>query len=308
MITLVVRPNNNGSRNKYTRLLRQLYPDIGVVQKPETTDGIAFIFGDNRTYWKFYQKHNIPYILCENDVSSLRHTSPRKKQNEKKMVEGACKVVVPSEDFQKYLVNNYDCPPSIVIHLAHSKDDLNFIPKPKIPKSLVYCGGVLPWKSRKGDWGYRSYLKIFERFIKYGWDVHLYATRLAKAGGVPEYQDIGCTIHPVVPQTDLYAELSQYTIGFQGYNKYQVPQCTYSYTQLCRPNKLWEYLAAGIPTIGYQGGNGMQLYNNKWGIILDSLDDIPTIEKRIAGLDIDYYRQTQVIENDLEKLHNFLSS
>lgn len=307
MITLAVRPNNTGSRNKYIRLLKQLYPDMVVTRQCEVTSGTAFIFGDNRTYWKYYQQHNIPYILCANDISSLRHTEKRRKQNEKQMVEGAHKIIVPSEDYQTYLEATYNCPPILVIHLAHSKEDLNFTPKPKIPKSLVYCGGVLPWSSRRGDWGYRSYLRIFEQFIKYGWSVHLYATRLAKAGGVPEYQAIGCKLYPTISQIELYEELSQYTIGFQGYNRYQVPRKTYKYTQLCRPNKLWEYLAAGIPTVGYNGGNGTQLYANKWGIVLNALEEIPTIETRITALNLEKYRKQQVIEKDLQRLQQFLN-
>ncbi|MFA5571887.1 MAG: hypothetical protein WDA42_02165 [Candidatus Bathyarchaeia archaeon] len=307
MITLIVRPNNDGSRNKYVRLLQQLYPQLECVSQPTTTTGTPFIYGDNRKYWQFYQKHKIPYVLCENDIGSLRRgdaTHP----NERRMIEGAQKVLFPSEDFQKFAQTHYNCPPSLVIHLAHSKTDILFNPKPKIANSLVYCGGVLPWRSRTGNWGYRSYLKIFEQFIKYGWNVHLYAMRLTKANGNKEYEDIGCIIHTPVAQEELYAELSQYTIGFQGYNKVDVPDAAFNYTQLCRPNKLWEYLAAGIPTIGFQGGNGMQLYKNKWGIVLNTLDEIPTINKRIARLNLAYYRKQQVIENNLKALQQFLAN
>lgn len=307
MITLVVRPNNNGSRNKYVRLLRQLYPQLECVSQPTTTTGTPFIYGDNRKYWRFYQKHKIPYVLCENDIGSLRrgnNTCP----NEQCMIEGAQKVLFPSEDFQTLVQARYKCPPSLVVHLSHSKTDLLFTPKPKIAKSLVYCGGVLPWSSRGGPWGYRSYLKIFEQFIKHGWNVHLYATRLAKADGNKEYEAIGCKIHVPVAQEALYAELSQYTIGFQGYNKTGVTDTAFKYTQLCRPNKLWEYLAAGIPTVGFQGGNGMKLYNNKWGIVLDTLEDIPSIDARIATLDLSKYREQQVIENNLDALQQFLAN
>lgn len=52
----------------------------------------------------------------------------------------------------------------------------------------------------------------------------------------------------------------------------------------------------------------MQLYKNKWGIVLNMLDEIPTINKRITRLNLDYYREQQVIENNLESLQQFLTN
>jgi hypothetical protein len=302
MLSLIVRADERGSREKYVQLLKKIFPTITISDKPIITKNTAFIYGDRRTHWKFFKENSIPYILCENDVSSMRC---EKDYQEKEMIEGANKILFPSEDFQSYVQKKYKCPPSIVIHLKYSENDIKFKPKPKKRKTVVYCGhSILPWSKRTNEFGYRCYIEIFKEFIRYGWNVHLYS---GLGESLISYKDIGCIIHPPVKQKKLYEELSQYTVGFQGYNKLGVPKKSYQYTQFCRPNKLWEYLGAGIPTIGFQGGKGMKLYSNKWGIILKNLEDIPEIEEKIKLLDLEKYRNEQVIEKDLERLSDFVS-
>ena len=98
--------------------------------------------------------------------------------------------------------------------------------------------------------------------------------------------------------------MTKYTAGFHGYNKDHVPVGAYQYTQSCIGNKVWDYLAAGIPTIGYQGGRGMNIYKNKWGIVLRNIDEktIKGIPERLEKLKItEKMREDNVMDKDLGK-------
>jgi hypothetical protein len=114
-------------------------------------------------------------------------------------------------------------------------------------------------------------------------------------------------VHPNVPYDELLPLLSQYTAGLQAYWLTGVRESSAAYVHTCRPNKLWDYLAAGIPTIGYQGGPGMKVYAGKWGVVLRGLE-----RGAIAGLQLpeipDSLRFAETIEADLPRVRAFMAS
>jgi hypothetical protein len=299
----LIRTHSRGSKGKFAELFRQIFPGMEITDTPGKCD-LGIVYGDREDTWKHFHRNNIPYLLCLHDVFTLRvgHDS----ENEEGMVHNARGIVFTSEDHREYVLGKYPCPPTIVVHLRPRSRDLDFEPLQKLPgdRNLVYAGGLTYWPERSGLFGHRSYHNIFKRFIEYGWTVHVYSVSHSR---YPEYEEIGCRVHPRIPPLQMYRELSQYTAGFQSYNREGVPEAAYAYTQLCRPNKLWEYLAAGIPTIGFQGGNGMEIYREKWGIVLNSLDEIPSIGERLGALDVFKYRDAEVIDGQLPELKEFVS-
>jgi len=261
---------------------------------------IIVVRGDNRPDFRLATKRNIPYILIENDISSMRCGNDLKL--EKEMLENASAVIFTSEEHSDYCNKKYNIKYSKVIHTRPLKEDLEFVKKPKLDGlNLVYAGGMShSWRYRFTDYGYRAYHEIFKRFIDNGWNVHLYPA--IDRVRMTEYQAIGCIPHGKLPYKELLSEMSQYTAGFHGYNKDDVPEMAWNYTKTCRGNKIWDYLMAGIPTIGYQGGNGMKIYNNKWGIALRSLNDkvIQNIPSRLEKINItDELKLANVMDNDL---------
>jgi len=226
-------------------------------------------------FWKYAYDNHIPYIIAIGDSHSMRGGIVL--QEEITMIQNAEAILLTSEDHLSFFQQlDIDLPPHEVVYLRPSIKNLRFDPLPKLPgKNLVYAGGIRDASKSSTPFGYRSYKYIFEQIIKQGWNVHIYAKQRSRSN---EYQDIGCIWHPPVKQSRLYRELSQYTAGFVGYNTVGVPEQAVKYAFSCRPNKLWEYLAGGIPTIGYQVGNGGAIFDGKWGTVLDDLASINQIK------------------------------
>ena len=299
------------SRYKYITLLKKIYADDvqihderrfnrALLSRPD----YAVVFGSFRTTYKLPLARKMKYILCDHDITSLYR--PGEAFDERRKILGSSKIIFTSPDHQAYICNQYDYPVerTMVLYLRPSADDLNFEPLGKSPgKNLVYIGGLLDdtfQTHKQGRFSYRCYADIFTQIIKEGWAVHLYAARKS-----PEiYKKIGCTYHPRVPEgIELYRELSQYTAGMQGFANHNQ---AYEYAKTCRPNKIWNYLAGGIPTIGINSGNGAELFEGKWGYELRDVQKINNLD--FSLLDLKHYREKEVIEIQAEELKRFIES
>ncbi len=280
------------------RYIEEEHPDFMVVR------------GDNRTDYKIAMRYKIPYLLIENDISSMRIGPKEGYDTEREMIENASAMILTSEGHADYLIKKRDegwnVPYFKIIHTRPLAKDLEGSEsKQKLPGlNLVYAGGIMPgWTRNKRPFGYRCYHEIFTQFIKAGWNVHIYSASY-NTGKLSEYKGIGCVVHETMEYKKLLQEMTRYTAGFHGYNKDHVPALAYQYTQECIGNKVWDYLAAWIPTIGFQGGRGMKIYNNKWGIILRNIDEktIKGIPDRLGRLKItEKMREQNVMDKDLNK-------
>jgi hypothetical protein len=267
-----------GSGHKYGAWLAELYGCTSIsrasaIELERAGAELVFCEGDGHRFFESCNGARVPYVLVEQDVFSLRMGIAH--EPERAMLEHAVAVLFTSEDHEAYLrAQGVRLPPSLVVPLRPRRADLEFDPLPKLEgRHLVYAGGLIDWGRRETSYGYRAYHRIFERFVAAGWTVHLYShpgrPQLAR-----EYSQLGCVIHPFVEHRDLYRELSQFTASFHGYNAEGVPARAFAYTQTCRPNKTWDGLGAGIPTISFQGGNsGRVLEQGGWGICLRDLSD-----------------------------------
>lgn len=253
------------------------------------------VFGDNRPTYRQYLRRGVPYVLVENDIGTLRERKGPTR-TEREMIENAASMLLTSEGHLAYLEQHYRLPPHEIVHLRPLAECLDFDPPEKLPRTVVYSGGVV--SGIVGKFAYRTYaLEIFPAIIAAGWTVHIYSPSLC-GERVRAYRDIGCELHEFVPQGELYRELARYAVGFQGYSEH-APQ---DYVRTCRPNKLWEYLAAGIPTLGYNTGDGGSIYHGRWGLVADTLADIPATLARLEAWPIpDTLRREQVMDNDLDK-------
>lgn len=284
--------------------IEKMKPDLMVVR------------GDAKIDYKYPMKYNIPYILIEHDISSLRCGLSRKTEmHDREKIENASAVIFTSKDHAKYYEemekkHGWKIPFYKVIHTKPLKKDLDFIPIEKLGGlHLVYAGGtVANWYKSDSVYGYRCYHKIFEQFIKAGWKVHIYSASHNQRR-LREYRDMGCVTYNNLPYRELLKEMSKYTAGFHSYNKIGVSETAYNYTQTCRGNKIWDYLAAGIPTIGYQGGKGMKIYKDKWGIIINDLEmeTLNKLPERLSKIKITKkMRYSNIIDRDLKKFREII--
>ena len=292
-------------RTRIREIMKEGKPDLMIVR------------GDTRDDYRIALLHGIPYILIEHDVNSMRRKYVREiLEHEKAKMENASAVIFTSEDHALYYQDlkkkkGWKIPFYQVIQTRPLKRDINFEPKEKLEGlHLVYAGGTLPqWTRRKGHYGYRCYHEIFKRFIEAGWKIHLYSASYNN-GKLSEYKDIGCRIHENLSYKTLLREMSQYTAGLHSYNKEGVKEKAFNYTQMCRGNKIWDYLAAGIPTIGYQGGEGMNIYKRKWGVIIRNLEEetLKKLPERLARLKItSRMRNNNVMDKDIGKYKKIIN-
>jgi hypothetical protein len=265
---------------------------------------LIFCRGDWLRYFELAIDSNIPYVLIEQDIHSLRsRLLPKQIKKEKTMIESAAGVIFTSEDHLTYCQKNYKVPDNhVVIHLRPLLQDLAWLPKKKLPgKHLVYAGGII--KNAPGSkYGYRCYKRIFKAFIEAGWTVHIYGSKNQYDTVRAYTQEIGVIPHGWFPYPELLQEMSQYTAGLQAYAKVDVDDKAFAYTQTCRPNKTWDYLAAGIPTIGLYPGNCAKIYQDGgWGIVVPD-----TKRSTLENIELPSFpenlRFEQVMDNDLDKL------
>lgn len=299
------------SRYKYITLLKKLYgSDMEVIDESRFNSVKVFkpdfviVFGSFRNTFRLPLSRGIPYVLCDHDIVSLY--KPKSDHDEAKKIRNAKKIIFTSPDHQQYIITRYNYPAdqTMVLYLRPSIDDLNFQPLPKLPgKNIVYIGGLLDRSlhvNLTGLFGYRCYEDIFTDFMQAGWKVHLYAIR--KRPDI--YRRIGCIYHPKFNEgKDLFHQLSQFQVGLQGFNYID---SSWSYAKTCRPNKIWNYLAAGIPTVGINPGNGIDLYQNKWGYELKNAADINQLD--FTQLDLHQYRSKEIIESQATELQQFIEN
>jgi len=324
----------DGSRYKYYTLLQKEYGGIPLetdrltagmdeYQKELTLLGtqlesivpdLIFLHGDWCSYYKLAIKAKIPYILFEQDVYSLRAANDsipapkyaKAKEQEQEMIESAAGVIFTSEDHVDYCLERYDVPNYEVIHLRPLKQDLAFAPLPKLPgKHLVYAGGITPNSGTL--YGYRAYVDMLNDFQEAGWTVHIYTNKIHEVHHRP-YIRAGMTIHPWLPYGELLKEMSQYTAGLQAYVKDGVPEGSFNYTQACRPNKVWDYLAANIPTIGLYPGNCAKIYEEGgWGLVVPDTK-LGTLKNLELPNFPDSLRFEHVMEKDLDKFDRVIEN
>lgn len=299
----------DGCAYKWSSFLERDYGIIISRGAFEKKPDLGICTGDLHDMYKMFIQKDIPYMLIEHDVYSLRMGLNEKTyKHDKEKIENAVAVIFTSPDHAEYYEKlkkerGWHIPEYVIIHNKPLKKDIIFNPRPKLEGlNLVYAGGLVELVKGKsgGNYYYRAYHHIFRKFIEAGWNIHLYVNKNKSIQQLSNYKSMGCIIHSWIPCNKLYEEMSQYTAGLQSYNRINTPETAFHYTQLCRPNKLYDYLASGIPTIGYQGGNGMEVYRDKWGIVIDDLEPetLKAIPERLKKIKI-----TQKMRNDnvLEK-------
>ena len=278
-------------------LIQRYHPDL------------MFVHGDWLLDYQIPMGLGIPYILFEHDIHSLRaNLNVTQKRYEKTMLEGAAGIIFTSEDHQAHINNNFKVTDNQeVIHLRPLRENLAWVPlRKKRGKHLVYAGGLVNQTNTGGNYGYRSYHPIFEDFIKAGWEVHLYPANDYVYATGRSYERIGCKMYKKLSYNSLLQQMSQYTAGLQSYAKENTPERAFNYTQTCRPNKVWDYLAAGIPTIGLYPGNCAKIYQDGgWGLVIPD-----TKQSTLENLELPSFSKSlrfeQIMELDLGRFETVI--
>lgn len=271
----------------------------------------AIVNGDIHPEYKAALRAGIPYLLFQHDVHTMRGV---KDDEERRKLVNASAVLFTSEEHRDYCIERYDLEHTWLVPLKHLQADI--VTKPGSPfegRTVAFSGSILGDDARNGDFGYRAYGSILRDFVALGWTPHIWTQTCFRHQHGNELADSGCVVHAEVTQDVLYQQMSRCTIGLQSYAPYGT-KASKAYAMTCRPNKLWEYLAAGIPTLGVNGGRGMAVYDGKWGVAakgtsrrhiaeaLERIDDITitTQMQRAEAIDHHMTDAREIVERMME--------
>ena len=262
----------------------------------------AVVRGDRFDHFRIPLGRGLPYLLIGHDLATMRDSGSPAAAAEREMIEGAAAVLFATRPLAEYAAARYRLPHHDVVPLRPRAADLRFSPLPKRRRTLVYAGGTAPMHQAATPWGYRANVDIFRAAIRGGWEVHVYPSRV-RPGVNREYADAGCVVHAPVPERHLPEELSQYSAGLQVFNTAGVPADAVAYARLAWPNKAWQYLAAGIPTVGCNPGfEAARIYEGRWGIVLDGPEALERLTPHDLPLVSDGDRRREVIDRDAPRL------
>jgi len=178
-------------------------------------------------------------------------------------------------------------------------------------KTLVYEGGVNPI----GDaphivemnkvFKYRDLFPIFKQLIEMGNEVHVYPGN-ADAFNTGQYT--GVILHPPTMFDKLLVEIAQFKYNLCIFNNEDGKEDQVNYTT---PNKLWDGLCAGLPTIGcYCKETEKYIDKHKIGWTFSNIEDIKDcsdLDESYLGIinNVEDKRKELVFERQVWRLENF---
>jgi hypothetical protein len=238
---------------------------------------VDLIHVHNEPSWLGYvakeARPDIPVIFDAHDLDAVRYG--KATIDEKKSI-GACDAIIfPSKSYQRYCCGSKDFTkykkkkytsildkPTEVVYSMCNEYAIDLPSLPRLP-GIVYQGGL------SIDSGYRDWRDISLKLSKKNIPFHIYA---ATMDYIKEYSAVGAICLPTIPYLDLIKNLSRYDWGLVGFPI----NCDAGNTAM--PNKLFEYIAAGIPCLVYQSDEAAEfVQKNELGIVIDDINDIPGI-------------------------------
>ena len=216
----------------------------------------------------------IPVIHDVHDMQSLRRTAyedgyPEPADAlalERRAAQESAALVTVSPELAAELAARYRLPRRVVTYANYALG--RDLPAPRPPESglsgpprLVYQGTL----SVNG--GHYDLRALFAAIAAQGISLDVYPAR-----DVPEYRSIpGVRVHATLPTAALLQELPAYDFGWAGFNS----ALNGPHLDTALPNKLYEYLACGLPVITLEHkALRRMLAEEGVGIALDSVEDL----------------------------------
>ena len=232
----------------------------------------------------------IPVIHDVHDMQSLRRTPyedgfPEPADPvalERRAVQESAALVTVSPELAEELGARYRLPRRVVVYanyalgadLPPAGADAGRERDRGGPPRLVYQGTL----SVNG--GHYDLRELFAAIAVQGISLDVYPAR-----EVPEYRSIaGIRVHETLPSGQLLQELGAYDFGWAGFNS----ALNGAHLDTALPNKLYEYLACGLPviTLGHRALRRM-LREEGVGIALDRVEELAAA---LAAADVDALR------------------
>jgi glycosyltransferase involved in cell wall biosynthesis len=249
----------------------------------------------------------IPVIHDVHDMQSLRRTPyedgyPEPADPlalERRAVEESAALVTVSPELVEALAARYRLPRRVVVYANYAlARDLPPAPAGvRPPRSgaprIVYQGTL------SANGGHYDLRELFAAIAEQGMSLDVYPARAA-----PEYRSIpGIRVHDTLPARELLRVLADYDFGWAGFNS----KLNGPHLDTALPNKLYEYLACGLPVITLEHRALRRVLREEGvGIALDGVEDLAAalaeadagaLRARIAAA-----RERFTVEHQIERI------
>ncbi len=244
----------------------------------------------------------IPLVHDIHDLQSLRHTPYRDGfpepvdplDLERAAIEGASALITVSPELVDVVRARYELPSTTLVlgNLALRRDRIVDLPERAVaerPRTIVYEGSL------STDGSHYDLREIFRAVAHAGLAVAIHPARPA-----PDYQalaadwpNIRC-YEPLDPAT-LMQTIPRYDLGWTGFNG----TLNAAHLDTVLPNKLYEYLGAGLPVVTLREHLALRRFVEREGVGV-VLDDVADIADAVRDLDMASLRRTVA-----EKRHRF---
>lgn len=213
----------------------------------------------------------VPVIFDIHDLESMRESGVIDK-DETPAIHAADGFIFPSKGYQAGIrrIYNISSIPDRIIYSYCSSDDIVNDPLPRV-NGLVYEGAtvapLINFNAKTAGYKhYRDYVDLAGKLKFQGLPFHLYGVR--KEFQQP-YINEGAIVHDMMRFPDMLRQLSRYDWGLCGHAG-DHPQW-----QKAMPNKLFEYIAAGIPVISINAHEVSDLVTREGlGVVCGSVEEI----------------------------------
>ena len=264
------------------------------VIKMQGLKDIDLIHVHNEPSWMGWMAKTVrPDLPVVFDIHDLTHPRLGEANNDEILSIGACDgFLVPSIGYLNF-VKNYFYLADKSIEVLYSYCVKNVIGLPRRPRvnGIVFEGGLSVTSdedAQNNKFSFRDYRQVAKTLTAMDIPFIIYS---ADSKDIEPYTQTGALCMPYTPYFSMMKELTRYDWGLCGS---PFPTVALDWAM---PNKLFEYIAAGLPVIVYNGqemGEFVEKY--ELGVVIKDLGEIPKI----------YHLHEKYRENVRKKRHRWI--
>jgi len=257
-----------------------------------------------------YHPRGIPRVLEVHDTG-YANTRKREEKIEMKALNMADGIICVSPAMLEYIDNRH---PRIKVKnkaiVVYSYPSHKMLPKPnaEMPENFyrcIYQGGIVNSFNKDSKYNHRYYYPYFEALCKNGINIDVYPSH-RNVFDFEKYVCIsGLEMKQSVSALELYNIIRDYDFGFIGYNR----RCNAPVMDMAMPNKLFEYIACGIPVMTMNYSSLAKFVTDTGtGIVVDDDMSLPArfdskmVQAKMRCLEIG---RNYVMEKQTDKIKKF---
>jgi len=250
------------------------------IQKLEVFNTFPIVHVHNEPNWLITEARNAigdrHLVFDVHDLDSARNPDQPNPPEEALAFQLADAYVFPSKQYEAFARERFGDfmkdKPSCVVRSMVLSDMIETMPDLPPLGGLVLQGMVTGSVMVNGEpaglssYGYRDYRKFSLGCTKNGVPFTIYG---CPEQHIDEYFGTGANVHESIRYTFLLAQLQRYDWGLCGGPERSLQR------EMGMPNKLWEYLAAGLPIIAYNAkAVGEFVQDEGLGVYVDSIESV----------------------------------